>query len=78
MAAAMSGCGRNAASTMKALLRETVPDLDAILRNAKADPESQRKIAKRLDSLRNALNDEAAIERMMQSIMETSVNENQA
>jgi hypothetical protein len=63
---------------MKTVLREFVPDLDAILVTAKADPQRQQKAEELITVLRAALSKEGAIDQMMQRIAEASGKRNPA
>ena len=64
-------------STMKGLLKDNVPNLDVVLRNAKANRQRRQKIEEELIiPLRGALGKEADLDRMMQRIAEGSDDKN--
>ena len=60
--------------TMKKLLRGGATDLDKILRDAKADPEAQRRVEMLLSPLRTAIGDEVAVEQFFQDIAKKTID----
>jgi hypothetical protein len=66
-------------STMKRLLREGFPNLDAILKDAKMDLEKRQRLKKEVVApMMQALKDEVDLRQKMQRIAESSEGENQA
>jgi len=63
-------------SVMRALLKNGIPDLDVILRDAKANQQRRRKAEELIVKVREALANETDLEEMMQRIAESSNNEN--